>query len=183
LFRTPNTVVLRNNDVCSSGDWVIWLDYIPPQVDRTEPSAYWRVGLVQEILQICGSSAERRGKGDFILLKRAIVGDVAAGYQMPRVAVMDEYVLVEAAHCTVNVQHNCVKNRCKVARCQPVYQERELTAQLSNVVQHVQPLDCILNTTQMRDASRMDPFRIPVPELNRSDIIHAAALEEVQAAK
>ncbi|KZT24421.1 hypothetical protein NEOLEDRAFT_1156913 [Neolentinus lepideus HHB14362 ss-1] len=175
------TAALVNGDHCKPGDWVVWLE-----THLTEPRVtYSRVGLVMEILQITGSLAERNGKADLILIKHAIVGDLSVEYDMPCVSVLDEYVLSEASVvcCTVNVQHNCMKNHCRVTRSQPVYQERELTTQQANAVQHLNVCDCVLNTAQMRDASKIDPFRIPIPRLDRDTIIHAAAIQELEAAK
>ncbi|TFK46353.1 hypothetical protein OE88DRAFT_1739458 [Heliocybe sulcata] len=181
LFRTPESVKLVNGDACKVGDWVVWREEVLAQ----PPTLYWRIGEVYEILQAVGSHADIHGKANWILVRCAIVGDRSEDYQMPRVEIMDEYVAVDVAavSCTANVQHNCVKNRCKISRSRPVYQERELTSQQSDGVHHVKPFDCILNTAQMRDAAKINPFRIPVPSLNHDTVIHAAAVQEIEVVK
>jgi hypothetical protein len=72
---TPKSVTLINGDVCTAGEWVVW-------VESNEHGRFNRIRSVAEIIQIAGSSAQRAGKADFVLLSRTIIGDVHPVYKM-----------------------------------------------------------------------------------------------------
>lgn len=84
---------------------------------------------------------------------------------------------------TINVQHSCRDHGCPVSRTRTVYQEREKTTELSLEVTHKPHDDYIINTSQMRNSSLVQPLRVSSPRLDRSQIIHRAVAIEVDAAK
>ncbi|KAJ6550708.1 hypothetical protein B0H10DRAFT_1642182, partial [Mycena sp. CBHHK59/15] len=60
--------------------------------------------------------------------------------------------------CTVNVQHNCADNPCRVERSRMVFQEREETSERVLAVHHSynSTTDWVMNTGQMRDAAVLE---------------------------
>ncbi|KAJ7048323.1 hypothetical protein C8F01DRAFT_963359, partial [Mycena amicta] len=60
--------------------------------------------------------------------------------------------------CTVNIQHNCADNDCKLTRTKNVRQEREVTTEKTLEVEHhsrVGQPNWLVNTGQMRDAASL----------------------------
>ncbi|KAJ3897713.1 hypothetical protein F5879DRAFT_782128, partial [Lentinula edodes] len=58
----------------------------------------------------------------------------------------------QSLECTVNVQHDCDRNRCSIV-AKPAVQEKELMPKVKDEVVHRGNLaDRVLNTAQMRDA-------------------------------
>ena len=67
----PVKTTLYNGDICSSGDWIIWKD-----------QDILRIGRVDEIIQIVGSSTYFSSKADWLLVTPADVGVVHSTYGM-----------------------------------------------------------------------------------------------------
>ena len=78
---------LQNNDKCQVGDWVL--------LRSVTPSRSFSLGKVEEILQICGSSAELGRRPDFILLSMFSVAGTAEKYLMPRLVKTNASALVD----------------------------------------------------------------------------------------
>ncbi|KAJ7213371.1 hypothetical protein C8J57DRAFT_959005, partial [Mycena rebaudengoi] len=60
-------------------------------------------------------------------------------------------------NCTINIQHNCVDNKCQSTRTRVIFNERERTSEHTLEVQHISLDDLIINTGQMRDAAVLSP--------------------------
>lgn len=107
---------------------------------------------------------------DFVLVEEARIGDPVQPYGMPEIHCLAQYRLlsIEKLQCSVNVQHNCARNRCELSGRRMVHQEREETTQSIPTVNHNNTKDMILNTGQMRDAKWIQWFalRPPVHDLN-----------------
>jgi hypothetical protein len=79
---------------------------------------------------------------------------------------------------TVNIQHRCYNHRCKASGVEYIYQEQQLTTQTRCFLEHIHPSDCVLNTTQMRDALQLDTIRYHIDPASIS--FANAILEGVQ---
>lgn len=71
------------------------------------------------------------------------------------------------AHCVnkdilgvVNMQHNCVGNKCDNSGTKAVFEEREDTGRTVATVKHKNQHDVMLNTAQMRNAKYVQVMRI-----------------------
>ncbi|KAJ7716484.1 hypothetical protein DFH07DRAFT_907412 [Mycena maculata] len=152
---TPTETILANGDVCGAGDWIVWTEVL-------NQIQHHRIGQVVEVVQIPSSRAHQAGKADFLLVMRAIPGEAHSVYKMRTLSpVRTEHqrVLIKDIKCTVNIQHNCVDNKCQSTRTRVILNEREATAERALQVEHNVPDDMIINTAQMRDAVVLDPFR------------------------
>ncbi|KAJ3912202.1 hypothetical protein F5877DRAFT_93625 [Lentinula edodes] len=92
---------------------------------------------------------------DCVLVEAFHVSTVASGQGMPRLSPSRQVFTVPPAsiHCCLNVQHDCIQNKCQIEGKAPVHQEREKTSELTDIVVHKGVLeDWVLNTAQMRDA-------------------------------
>ncbi|KAJ7019780.1 hypothetical protein C8F04DRAFT_1404097 [Mycena alexandri] len=177
--HTPGVVVLGNGDSCNVGDSVVYDEVTTIGTCR-------RIGNVVEIVQIIGSVAQESGKADFVLVSRTIVGEAHALYCMRQIEGIDEVQALNIGdiQCTINIQHNCADNNCRVERSRKVYQEREEATQKALAVTHTFPSnDWVVNTAQMRDAATLEPFRFTPQRLVRSDIIRVSAELEYAARK
>ncbi|KAJ3916142.1 hypothetical protein F5877DRAFT_47159, partial [Lentinula edodes] len=59
----------------------------------------------------------------------------------------------QSIQCSLNVQHDCTRNRCKIDGKIRVRQEQQKTTEVKDTVIHTGVLeDWVLNTAQMRDA-------------------------------
>lgn len=86
---TPKAVTLINGDVCTVGDWIVWVQF-------TAQSQISRIGQVVEIVQHVGSAAQREGVADFILVSRTIVGEPHDIYKMRHLQIIPgEYLPVQ----------------------------------------------------------------------------------------
>ncbi|KAL0575042.1 hypothetical protein V5O48_006915 [Marasmius crinis-equi] len=173
-IRLPRAILLSNGDRCSLQNWVVWES--PDEV---------RVGRVVEIVQVVGSRASCRGRGDWVLVQEAELGEAHPGYGFPRLTLRDyHYQLfdIAAMKCTVNVQHDCDRMGCTIQRVRQTFEERELGQTKKDVVVHANGPHFVLNLGQMRDASVLDSFRIPPERLNRSNVIHTAVAKYKQVA-
>lgn len=85
----------------------------------------------------------------------------------------------------MNVQHNCIDNKCTLENSRRIFQEREKIHAMAPEVKHrnTQSSNFILNLGQMRDAARIAAFRQRPPILNRNEIIQLGALREAERAK
>ncbi|KAI5996461.1 hypothetical protein F5J12DRAFT_697069, partial [Pisolithus orientalis] len=61
----------------------------------------------------------------------------------------------QAVICCVNVQHNCAGHGCTGSSTVLVYKEHEKMMKTVKWIEHHKPLDLILNTAQMCDASHV----------------------------
>ncbi|KAK0231395.1 hypothetical protein IW262DRAFT_1261703, partial [Armillaria fumosa] len=83
--------------------------------------------------------------------------------------------------CTVNVQHDCIRNGFTTKRVVPVWQEGEITLELreQTIHQHNNPQDIILNTAQMQSAWFIQPFHINSIPRDTNAIVLASVQKEV----
>ncbi|KIJ40073.1 hypothetical protein M422DRAFT_139981, partial [Sphaerobolus stellatus SS14] len=65
--------------------------------------------------------------------------------------------------CAVNIQHNCIQNKCSLKQLQAIRQEREETNQRRDIVVHNNPNDFLINTCQMRNAAIIQRFAFTPP--------------------
>ncbi|KAL1714355.1 hypothetical protein EV715DRAFT_209819 [Schizophyllum commune] len=170
--RTALSIRLRDGSPCSETDWVVWDEVL-------EGYRYRRIGKVVEFLQIVGGVAGIDGCIDSVLVQRALRTDEHEAYQMPHLEIIPEYIALPPAALlgVVNVQHNCIDNKCALERIGVQLQEREKAKERVLRVHHKhRPDDVILNIAQMRSAAILDPFRRATPRSRtRAEIIFAAA--------
>ncbi|KAJ6462550.1 hypothetical protein C8R45DRAFT_841581 [Mycena sanguinolenta] len=192
-FRTCEDLALNNGDICMPGSFIILKD--PHVLGQTF------VGRVEEIIQKVGSAASHASAPDGILIQKVTLPPGTHRYGMPRVILSGDRAIHQTAvspHlffavfifinrvqdilCTVNVQHNCMDNKCGPTGSRPVFQERERTDQSRAQIVHSQnPADLVLNTAQMRDARYLQRFRINTPQLDPETVIYQSAINEVAA--
>lgn len=71
----------------------------------------------------------------------------------------------------MNVQHDCISSSCDTSASRPVQQERHITSHTTARVAHRgNPNALILNTAQMRDAVHLQPYCVPRPVLDVSEV-------------
>ncbi|KAJ6461447.1 hypothetical protein C8R45DRAFT_1056025 [Mycena sanguinolenta] len=175
-FRTCEDLALNNGDICMPGSFIILKD--PHVLGQTF------VGRVEEIIQKVGSAASHASAPDGILIQKVTLPPGTHRYGMPRVILSGDRAIHQTADilCTVNVQHNCMDNKCGPTGSRPVFQERERTDQSRAQIVHSQnPTDLVLNTAQMRDARYLQRFRINTPQLDPETVIYQSAINEVAA--
>ncbi|KAJ4473242.1 hypothetical protein C8R41DRAFT_968057, partial [Lentinula lateritia] len=118
---------------------------------------------------------------DCVLVEAFHVSTTASGQGMPRLSPSRQYFAVPPStiHCCLNVQHDCIRNKCQIEGKAPVRQEREKTSKLKDVVVHKGVLeDWVLNTAQMRDAQYLQRFRIPVSPLPLAYVLEKSTARE-----
>ncbi|KAF8164203.1 hypothetical protein BJ912DRAFT_1150335 [Pholiota molesta] len=159
-YVTCDSLHLQNTDVCSLNQYILF----------TCPSSMQpMVGCVREILQQVDSPNYREGKADGVLLQLAHVPDIATKFQMPRLALQDQWAFIPFFDilCTVNAPHNCEQHECSASGSEFIYQERVRTEHRRQIIEHKTcPDDRILNTAKMRDAIHIQKFRIPSKAIN-----------------
>ncbi|KAJ7145018.1 hypothetical protein C8R46DRAFT_1232351 [Mycena filopes] len=177
LFQTQKNLSLHNGDVCEPGSFVI--------VHRLQQLGQTFVARVQEILQRSGSQASFASQPDIILLQHVFIDNSRTRYGMPSIQFLDEWTLhnTDELICTVNVQHNCLDNKCGATGTRPVYQERCKTTQTRAQVAHLNINDMVLNTAQMRDAIHVQKYRVAPDALDFDTIVFASAAKELKARK
>ncbi|KAK7007194.1 hypothetical protein R3P38DRAFT_3325581 [Favolaschia claudopus] len=180
MIQTNRAVYLENGDYCAVDQFVI--------VRRPDLPASTFVARVAEILQIKGSPEAQRQRPSAILLQSIAVNSTANNcYGMPHLSSEDKWSLAQLSDilCTVNVQHNCDKNKCGATGFRYVYQEREKSSQTHPVVVHTAGTkdDLLLNTGQMRDAVNLQPFRIDSDILDTEALIMSSVLREFEVAR
>ncbi|KAJ6594962.1 hypothetical protein B0H10DRAFT_2167820 [Mycena sp. CBHHK59/15] len=153
LFRTNKLLYLHNGDTCEPENFVI--------VRHPNLPGQTFVGWVEEIIQQMGSIAAFASQPNGILLQEATINLNCTRYGMPS-KVLSGWWSMHATQdllCTVNVQHNCIDNRCGPTGSQPMYQERVRTNQTCVHVVHSQNIhNLFLNTAQMQDTAHVQMF-------------------------
>ncbi|KAF6758067.1 hypothetical protein DFP72DRAFT_1065314 [Ephemerocybe angulata] len=148
---------LVNGDVCRLGDYVIVSN---DSGDRL------LIGKVHKILHTTSFTSDL----DWILIQVAAVDQSHHGaYIMPYLECVDRWSLVQRKQirCTVNTQHPCADNGCRLDGIEFLRQERHITTQTRASVQHKAPYHRrVLNTAQMRDARWVQVFAIDPPPLD-----------------
>ncbi|KAF8192221.1 hypothetical protein K438DRAFT_1762221 [Mycena galopus ATCC 62051] len=178
LFQTSQSLSLTNGDTCGPGHFVI--------VQNPHALGQTFVARVEEIIQQTGSVAALASEPDGILLQQAYINPARTRYGMPSIQLLNHWSLHKTKDliCTVNVQHNCIENRCGPTGTRPVYQERTKSTLTRSEIAHKQNIeDVVLNTAQMRDAVHTQRFRVPSDTLDLETIIYHSALKEVNARK
>ncbi|KAK0435375.1 hypothetical protein EV421DRAFT_1669624, partial [Armillaria borealis] len=148
MCKTGKDCYLLNHDLCRLGGHVV----------VQGPTGNY-IATVEEILQRAVLFGD---KVDFVLVKAVSLGSTSA-HGMPRIGPTTTYSVVplQSVLCTVNVQHNCIKNKCEAEKVAPVRQEGELTSELREKIVHRRnPHKVVLNTAQMRSARLIQPFRV-----------------------
>ncbi|KAF8187836.1 hypothetical protein K438DRAFT_1907474 [Mycena galopus ATCC 62051] len=106
LFQTSQSLSLINGDTCGPGHFVI--------VQNPHALGQTFVARVEEIIQQTGSVAALASEPDGILLQQAYINPAQTRYGMPSIQLLNHWSLHKTKDllCTVNVQHNCIDNRC-----------------------------------------------------------------------
>ncbi|KAI6003459.1 hypothetical protein F5J12DRAFT_906149 [Pisolithus orientalis] len=142
------------------------------------------IGSLHEILQICHSPAQQCNQANWLLLKTFKVTGSADIYHLQCIQPLCWVMLpVTAVICCVNVQHNCAGHRCTGSSTVSVYEEHEKMTKTVKWIEHCEPLDLILNTAQMCDASHVQWFHTLVQQLDHDWAIHTGAAAEFNAQK
>ncbi|KAJ6474054.1 hypothetical protein C8R47DRAFT_1076489 [Mycena vitilis] len=195
FFRTCQELTLNNGDPCRPGNFVI--------LKRLDVIGETIVGRVEEIIQQVGSVAAHASVPDGVLIQKVTLLRGRARYGMPTILLSGHRTMHQTAVslipplnvridkvkpkellCTVNVQHNCLDNKCGPTGSRFVFQEREKTAQTRAEIVHTQnPADLVLNTAQMRDAVHLQRFRIDTPYLDSDEVIHQSSANELEASR
>ncbi|KAI0825275.1 hypothetical protein BC628DRAFT_1320341 [Trametes gibbosa] len=175
-FWPCSSAVSTQGDVYSPEGWVLWKN---PQEDDLF------VGRVAEILQVFASPERREGCADTVLLQCFTPSGIMTTYKLPAIR-SSGWKLVPATDilCTVNVQHNCAKNFCRVTAHRAIYQEREKTSMTRLAIAHAgDPQDIMLNTFQMRNARYVQTLAVKIDSINREEAILAGARDEIDTQK
>ncbi|PBK72224.1 hypothetical protein ARMSODRAFT_853501, partial [Armillaria solidipes] len=167
MCKTGKNFYLLNHNLCRLGGHV---------VVRGSKTNF--IGSVEEILQRTVLFGDQV---DFVLVKAVSLGSTSA-HGMPRIEQTTRLSIVplEDVLCTVNVQHDCIKNGCGAERVAPVRQEGELTSELREQIIHWRnPQDIVLNTAQMRSARFIQPFRVNSIPRDTASIVLASVQKEI----
>ncbi|KAJ7483665.1 hypothetical protein FB451DRAFT_1029349, partial [Mycena latifolia] len=179
-FRTNKQVHLYNGDPCQPGSFVVVRDPDPAAMGDTF------VARVEEIIQEIGSVASFSSQPDGILVQKADIDRTRARYGMPSIKLSGQWSMQTTKDllCTVNVQHNCIDNKCEATGSVPVYQERTQTTQTIARIAHTRNAgDVVLNTAQMRDAVHVQHFRLDSVPMDFETVVHQSAANEIGARK
>lgn len=85
----------------------------------------------------------------------------------------------QSIQCSLNVQHDCTRNCCKIDGKIRVRQEQQKTMEVKDTVIHTGVLeDWVLNTAQMRDTKYLQRFRIPAKPLVLEYVLEQSATQE-----
>ncbi|KAJ7659053.1 hypothetical protein DFH06DRAFT_1326896 [Mycena polygramma] len=178
LFQTNASLTLHNGDHCVPGNFIIAQN--PQSLGETF------VARVEEIIQQTGSLAAFSSKPDGVLLQHALINTTHSRYGMPSIQLLNQWSMHSTKEllCTVNVQHNCLDNKCGPSGSRPVFQERIKTTQTRAEIAHSKNThDIVLNTAQMRDAVHLQRFRVPSEVLDFDKVVYDSAQKEVRARK
>ncbi|KAK0462782.1 hypothetical protein IW261DRAFT_1613923 [Armillaria novae-zelandiae] len=137
MCKTGKDFYLLNHDFCRLGGHV---------VVRGLESNF--IGSVEEIVQ---QAVLFGNKVDFVLIQPVLLGSKSA-HGMLQIEQTMGLCIVPLADvlCTVNVQHDCIRNGCGAERVVPVRQEGKITSELREQTIHRRnPQDIVLNTAQM----------------------------------
>ncbi|KAJ7869102.1 hypothetical protein B0H14DRAFT_3083946 [Mycena olivaceomarginata] len=151
LFQTNQSLSLCNGDICVPGGFVIVWD------SQTVGQTF--VARVEEIIQQVGSLAIFSSQPDGVLLQRAFIDLSSHAIWNAINTTLKPMDLL----CTVNVQHNCIDNKCGPTGARTIFQERFKTNQTQAEIVHTRNVqDIVLNTAQMRDAIHLQMFLSPI---------------------
>ncbi|KZV84575.1 hypothetical protein EXIGLDRAFT_842094 [Exidia glandulosa HHB12029] len=156
--------LLVNGDKCKAGAWAIARRRT--RTDSGSESTTLFVGKIAEVTR--GETSEN---------------DVT--YNMPVLNTMSRWDVFASSDvlCTVNVQHNCAKQKCKATHQVVVQQERQASQQTRPVLAHTGNTDWILNLAQMRDAAVLRQVAIPQPRLDMDECIEVGVKRELASQK
>ncbi|KAJ4497667.1 hypothetical protein C8R41DRAFT_894578 [Lentinula lateritia] len=118
---------------------------------------------------------------DCVLVQGMKVSKEASSHGMPRLSASGEYFAVppSSIQCSLNVQHDCTRNCCKIDGKIRVRQEQQKTMEVKDTVIHTGVLeDWVLNTAQMRDTKYLQRFRIPAKPLVLEYVLEQSATQE-----
>ncbi|TRM65621.1 hypothetical protein BD626DRAFT_628781 [Schizophyllum amplum] len=183
LFRPCEQVTLSDGSKVITGDWIL---YRPPGGPGATTTP--KIGRIEEILRGTKVVLARRELAGLLRVQPAIIGEVHEKYHMRRVELLDPQfvtaVPVDVSCVHVNVQHNCLDNKCKITKSRAQRQEGEDVAeQADEVTHHGQISDLLLNTAQMRNAAILHGLQPRLGKLNRVTIIQSSAAAEVTKRK
>jgi hypothetical protein len=82
--RLAQEMSVGKDERCILESWVAWRD----------AHAVYHIGRVAEIIQFQGSDAGNEGRADYVLLRKARVGERHDIYQMPHVTLLEDEVLI-----------------------------------------------------------------------------------------
>ncbi|KAJ4465765.1 hypothetical protein C8J55DRAFT_405138, partial [Lentinula edodes] len=175
-FQRAKAFLSTNGDKCSPLDFVACSD--------PSTNAFGVDGI--SVVRVKEALGCKRGifpvkNVDCILVEAIRVGTLASSQGMPRLTASRQFFTVSPSsiHCSLNVQHDCVQNKCQVEGKAAVRQEQEMTSELKDVVVHKGDLeDWVLNTAQMRDAQYLQRFRIPVVPLSLTYVLEQSTARE-----
>uniref|UniRef100_A0A8H7XVA1 Uncharacterized protein n=1 Tax=Psilocybe cubensis TaxID=181762 RepID=A0A8H7XVA1_PSICU len=182
LYVTNSQVYLRNEDLCTIGQFVI------AQIHPSQPPL---IGCVREILQQVGSPNHLQNRPDGILIQTALHQPpshiLPAGQLQPvfmlRLILQQEWSFIpwSCLLCTVNTQHDCQRHGCQANGLQYIYQEQIQTDQTKATILHQNSLDdmLLLNMCQMRDAAHLQSFHLHSAPLNEDAIIQRSVAQAI----
>ncbi|ESK80686.1 hypothetical protein Moror_15532 [Moniliophthora roreri MCA 2997] len=210
-FWRAQQLILPNGDRCLSNSFVITQTpspLAPSSQAQVLPS--WPVmpptldmAHVQEILQIRRLLQPGRKEADCVLAeilqigpdvsvhgmpqlvshnpKKYIAADPEVG-QLHKMRMFIELILTQNVLCVVNVQHDCIRNKCPTKDTTVVRQEREDTILRQECVEHVgNPCNYVLNTAQMCSAKFLQCFRVSAPTFDTEKILMESVKREFEA--
>ncbi|KAL0566487.1 hypothetical protein V5O48_015525 [Marasmius crinis-equi] len=159
----------------------------PPDAMALTPAGQTslHVAHVKEILQYLGDRpAILAVNPDCILAQVYAMGREPSRSGMLHLLAANRYVVLDTKNvlCTVNVQHDCIRNDCQVKEVHFRRQERHITPIRKGAVVHEGDLhDIVLNTAQMRDALYVQRFRIPMTLLDVEQTLMESVKKEVES--
>uniref|UniRef100_A0A0W0F7S3 Uncharacterized protein n=1 Tax=Moniliophthora roreri TaxID=221103 RepID=A0A0W0F7S3_MONRR len=187
-LRAARTIALCNGNKVGVGSYVIIrgakpsasapISTVSTSIQPRSP-AILSIANIREILHY-------RDGWDAILVKLFDAGPESSKHGMPRLKLQNPEMHLalerEDVLCSVNVQHDCIRQKCKVKRSAVILQERHDTDLRKGRVEHENdPFDIVLNTAQMRDAKYLQNFRVPHTKLPVRETIYASTQHEVAA--
>ncbi|ESK91187.1 hypothetical protein Moror_2907 [Moniliophthora roreri MCA 2997] len=187
-LRAARTITLCNGDKVGVGSYVIiWGAKLsaPAPISTVSTSIQPRSPAILSIANIREILHYRDG-WDAILVKLFDAGPESSKHGMPCLKPQNPEVHLalerEDVLCSVNVQHDCIRQKCKVKRSAVIRQERHDTDLRKGRVEHENdPFDIVFNTAQMRDAKYLQNFRVPHTKLPVRETIYASTQREVAA--
>ncbi|KAG1803063.1 uncharacterized protein BJ212DRAFT_1304726 [Suillus subaureus] len=141
--------------------------------------------LVGKVAKILMRGQDFEGKADWVLLQCYKIGPLVQLYWMPSLSKTERYHLVtpEQIDCSVNAQHNCAANQCKLTSTRPVFLEWEHQVEDTQAVRHHDDHteDLILNVAKMQDAKFILKFREAAPPLDTDSLVTIVCESELAA--
>ncbi|KAK1228871.1 hypothetical protein PQX77_008081 [Marasmius sp. AFHP31] len=184
-LRVAEKITLDNGDKVGVGTHVIVRlssdpDCSPPSSTPDSTCTASNVLLVASVAEIL----HHRDGWSVVLVRLLRTSPESSVHGMPRLRprVPDSYVVLprEDILCTANVQHDCIRQKCKVHLTQVVRQERHDTGlRRGQIVHNGDPHDIVLNTAKMRDAKFIQKFRVSHKILPVEDTIKESTEREV----